>query len=287
MHDKNIIACNPLRIVSNFSWVNGVEVGNVMKPSKIILIVLVLAAAVVVFRALPVGEWIIQLEGYVRGLGPIGPVAMVLAYVLCTVLFIPGSAITIGAGTLFGLSTGFIVVVIGANLGALTSFLLARSLLREKVTSWASANPKFRSLDQAIGKQGFKMVLLTRLSPVFPFVLLNYLLGLTAVRTPSYVLANLLGMLPATFLFVYIGAAARDALAGPVDASANIYQTILKYVGLAATVAVVVLVTRVARKALREAEAAGRKHHDRSSAAARSAPQTGGLRRNAAGRRCP
>ena len=179
------------------------------------MISMLLAVLFVGFLFLPVRAWFMQIEGHVQSLGPIGPVVMVLAYVLCTVLFIPGSAITIGAGTLFGLSTGFIVVVIGANLGALTSFLLARSFLREKVTSWASANPKFRSLDQAIGKQGFKMVLLTRLSPVFPFVLLNYLLGLTAVRTPSYVLANLLGMLPATFLFVYIGAAARDALAGP------------------------------------------------------------------------
>ncbi len=218
------------------------------------MISLLLAVLFVGLLFLPVRAWFMQIEGHVRSLGPIGPVVMVLAYVLCTVLFIPGSAITIGSGTLFGLSTGLIVVVIGANLGALTSFLLARSFLREKVTSWASANPKFRSLDQAIGKQGFKMVLLTRLSPVFPFVLLNYLLGLTAVRTPSYVLANLLGMLPATFLFVYIGAAARDALAGQADASAGFYQTIVKYVGLLATVAVVVVVTRIARKALREAE---------------------------------
>ncbi len=225
-----------------------------MKSAKISLLVLLAVSLFIGFLFLPIRDWFMEIEGYVQSLGAIGPVVVVLAYVLCTVLFIPGSAITIGSGTLFGLSTGFIVVVLGANLGALGSFLLARSFLREKVTSWASASPKFRSLDQAIGKQGFKMVLLTRLSPVFPFVLLNYLLGLTAVRTPSYVLANLLGMLPATFLFVYIGAAARDALAGPVDASANIYQTIFKYVGLAATVAVVVLVTRVARKALREAE---------------------------------
>ena len=98
------------------------------------------------------------------------------------------------------------------------------------------------------------MVLLTRLSPVFPFVLLNYFLGLTAVRTGSYVLANLIGMLPATFLFVYIGAAARDALAGQMDASAGFYQQNLKVVGLLAAVAVVVVVTRIARKALREAE---------------------------------
>ncbi|HKY08716.1 MAG TPA: FAD-containing oxidoreductase, partial [Candidatus Binatia bacterium] len=152
------------------------------------------------------------------------------------------------------LKTGFAVVVLGANLGALCSFLLARSFLREKVAAWAAANPRFRSLDKSIGRQGFKIVLLTRLSPVFPFVLLNYFLGLTAVRTGAYVLANLIGMLPATFLFVYIGAAARDALTGQPDAAAGFYQQVLKYVGLAATLAVVVIVTRTARKALREAE---------------------------------
>jgi uncharacterized membrane protein YdjX (TVP38/TMEM64 family) len=225
-----------------------------MTRGKIALIVLLLVALVVGCLFLPVRAWFMHFEGYVQSLGAIGPAVVVLAYILCTILFVPGSAITIGAGTLFGLQTGFIVVVLGANLGALCSFLLARSFLREKVMSWAAGNAKFRSLDQAIGKQGFKMVLLTRLSPVFPFVLLNYLLGLTAVRTGAYALANLFGMLPATFLFVYIGAAARDAIAGEAAASAGFYQQILKYVGLVATVAVVVIVTRIARKALREAE---------------------------------
>ena len=225
-----------------------------MKANRAILVILVLGATVAGILFLPVREWFMHFESYVQSLGAVGPVVVVLVYILCTVLFIPGSALTIGSGTLFGLTTGFIVVFLGANLGALSAFLLARTLLRDKVANWAAANPKFRSLDQAIGKQGFKMVLLTRLSPVFPFVLLNYFLGLTAVRTGSYVLANLIGMLPATFLFVYIGAAARDALAGEMDGSAGFYQQILKYVGLLATVAVVVVVTRIARKALREAE---------------------------------
>jgi pyruvate/2-oxoglutarate dehydrogenase complex dihydrolipoamide dehydrogenase (E3) component/uncharacterized membrane protein YdjX (TVP38/TMEM64 family) len=225
-----------------------------MKKSRVILLVALLVAVTVGFFLLPLRQWFIELEGHVQSLGALGPAVVALAYVLCTVLFIPGSAITIGSGTLFGLMTGFLVVVVGANLGALCSFLLARTFLRERVARWADRNPKFRSLDQAIGKQGFKMVLLTRLSPVFPFVLLNYFLGLTAVRTRAYVLANLIGMLPATFLFVYIGAAARDAIAGQMDTSAGLYQQILKYVGLLATVAVVVIVTRIARKAMREAE---------------------------------
>jgi pyruvate/2-oxoglutarate dehydrogenase complex dihydrolipoamide dehydrogenase (E3) component/uncharacterized membrane protein YdjX (TVP38/TMEM64 family) len=173
--------------------------------------------------------------------------------VATTVLLIPGSAITIGSGTLFGLKTGFFVVLVGANLGALSAFLLARTFLRDKVARWAEGNPKFRSLDRAIGQQGFKMVLLTRLSPAFPFTLLNYFLGLTAVRTGPYIAANLLGMLPGIFLYVYVGAAARDALAGGMVA-AGLYQQILKYVGLLATIGVVLIVTRIARKAMREAE---------------------------------
>ena len=224
-----------------------------MKIGKFLLIALLVLGVVTVASFLPVRQWFLQFESYVRSLGAIGPLVVVLAYVIGTVFFIPGSAITIGSGTLFGLKTGFLVVVVGANLGALCAFLLARTFLREKVARWADGNPKFRSLDQAIGKQGFKMVLLTRLSPVFPFVLLNYFLGLTAVRTRAYVVANLIGMLPATFLFVYIGAAARDAIAGQMGA-VDFYQQILKYVGLLATIAVVVIVTRIARKALREAE---------------------------------
>ena len=226
-----------------------------MKSYKAIFIVGLLAAAIAGFLLLPVRQWFLAFEDYVHQLGSLGPLMVIIAYVASTVFFIPGSALTIGSGTLFGLTTGFIVVLIGANLGALCSFLLARSFLREKVAAWAAGSPKFRSLDQAIGRQGFKMVLLTRLSPVFPFVLLNYFLGLTAVRPGPYVLGNLLGMLPATFLFVYIGAAARDAIAGQ-PASTDFYQQILKYIGLAATIAVVVVVTRVARKALREAEQA-------------------------------
>lgn len=225
-----------------------------MKANKAIIVILLFGGIIAGILFLPVRQWFMHFESYVQSLGAIAPVLVVLAYILSTVLFIPGSALTIGSGTLFGLATGFAVVFLGANLGALCSFLLARTLLRDKVANWAAANPKFRSLDQAIGKQGFKMVLLTRLSPVFPFVLLNYFLGLTAVRTAPYVLANLIGMLPATFLFVYIGAAARDALAGQMDASAGFYQQILKVIGLLATVAVVVVVTRIARKALREAE---------------------------------
>lgn len=225
-----------------------------MNRSKAILLAALLLGVGVGFLFLPIREWLMHLEGYLRSLGSVGPAAVALAYVFTTVLLIPGSAITIGAGGLFGLKIGFFVVLVGSNLGALCSFLLATTFLREKVAQWAEQHPKFRSLDRAIGREGFKMVLLSRLSPAFPFTLLNYLLGLTAVSTGSYVMANLLGMLPGILLYVYIGAAARDALTGQMAASADLFQQVLKYGGLLATVAVVVIVTRIARRAIREAE---------------------------------
>ena len=226
-----------------------------MSPGKSIAVVLLLIAAGTCLLFFPLRQWFSDFETYVHALGAIGPVIYALAYVALTVLLFPASLVTVGAGTLFGLKTGLVVVLIGANLGALCSFLLARTFLRQRVTHWTESNPKFRFLDEAIGRQGFKMVLLCRLSPIFPFILLNYFLGLTAVRVVAYVLANLLGMLPAMFLLVYIGATARDALeAQPV--AGDFYQQALKYIGLAATVAIVVVVTRMARRALRQAEQA-------------------------------
>jgi uncharacterized membrane protein YdjX (TVP38/TMEM64 family) len=216
--------------------------------------ILLMAAIAVAALFLPFREWFGQLEAQVQRLGAVGPLAVSAVYVAATVLLIPGSVLTIASGTLFGMRTGLLVALTGANLGAMCSFLLARTYLRDKIARWAAGNPEFRQLDRAIGHQGFRMVLLSRLSPAFPFTWLNYLLGLTAVTPSAYVMANLLGMLPGAFLYVYIGAAARDALAGPADGSVVFYQQVVKYLGLLATVAVVVMVTRFARSALREAE---------------------------------
>ena len=216
--------------------------------------VIILLGIAVAFLFLPIQNGLIQLDSYVQSLGAFGPAVVGFTYILGTVLLVPGSALTLAAATLFGVKTAFIVVLIGANLGALCSFLLAKTFLREKVARWAEASPKFRSFDHAIGRQGFKMVLLARLSPIFPFNTLNYLLGITPIETGAYVLANLVGMLPGMILYVYIGAVARDALSGQMDPSVEFFQQALKYVGLAATIAVVLMITRAARKAMREAE---------------------------------
>ena len=219
------------------------------------LLVIVIAAIGLGSLLLPLREWFEQFESYVRSLGTLGPLLFAFAYMLLTVVLFPASVLTLGAGTLFGLKTGFFTALLGANLGALCSFLLARSFLRERVVLWTASHPKFRFLDEAIGKQGFKMVLLCRLSPIFPFILLNYFLGLTSVRTGAYILGNLFGMVPANFVFVYIGATAHDAVAGPAE-TLDFYQQAMKYVGLLATFIVFTVITRMARRALREAERA-------------------------------
>ncbi len=226
-----------------------------MQKLKPFLLIALLLALGIGFLFLPIRQWFLLLQVRIEALGAIGPIVIIVVYVALTVLLIPGSALTLGASTIFGFWKGLAIVLVGANLGALCSFLLARTTLREKVARWAAANPKFAALDRAIGQNGFKMVFLARLSPVFPFTLLNYLLGLTTVRTPAYILANLIGMLPGTVLYVYLGATAHDALAGGTATGATLWQQALKVVGLLATIAVVVSVTRIARKAMAQAEA--------------------------------
>jgi uncharacterized membrane protein YdjX (TVP38/TMEM64 family) len=227
-----------------------------MTLHRAFLVVLLLSAMAGSIFFLPIREWFSLFETYVYSLGAVAPIVYALGYAVLTVLLFPASIVTLAAGTLFGLKTGLLVVLVGANLGALCSFLLARTFLRERVIRWTASHPKFRFLDEAIGKQGFKMVLLCRLSPIFPFILLNYFLGLTAVRTVAYVCANLLGMVPAMFLFVYAGAAARATLESQPTGPADLYQQILKYVGLVATLVVFAAITRIARQALRDAERA-------------------------------
>lgn len=225
-----------------------------MNLRRAALLVIIIAIGAVGYLLLPLRDWSSQFETYIRSLGALGPLLFAFAYMVLTVVLFPASILTLGAGSLFGLKTGFFAALLGANLGALCSFLLARSFLRDRVVRWTAAHPKFRFLDEAIGKQGFKMVLLCRLSPIFPFILLNYFLGLTSVRTGAYVLGNLFGMIPANFVFVYIGATAHDAVAGPAEASLDFYQQAIRYLGLAATLVVFAVITRMARRALREAE---------------------------------
>lgn len=186
---------------------------------------------------------------WVEQLGPTGPAIFILIYIVACVLFIPGSALTLGAGAIFGVVKGSVYVSIGSTLGATAAFLVGRYVARDWIARKIEKNGKFAVIDAAVGREGWKIVGLTRLSPVFPFSLLNYAYGLTKVSLRDYVLASWVAMMPGTVMYVYLGSLAR---LGVEAQSATTAQNVLKLVGLLATVAVTVYVTRVAKKALKK-----------------------------------
>lgn len=216
---------------------------------RILVAVAVVVALIVVIRLLPTDEWLLALQAYVKGLGAVGWIVYALVYALCCVLFVPASLLTLGAGAIFGLVEGTIVVVIGATLGAVASFFLARTVLRSRIEAMTSANPKFRALDSAIGKEGAKIVLLIRLAPVFPFTYINYAFGLTRVKPLAYTLATLFGIIPGTFAFVYLGYSGAAAAAGTTDTT----RTIINIAGALLALVATIFVARVATRAIRRA----------------------------------
>lgn len=190
----------------------------------------------------------------VEGLGFIGYGVFVLMYIVASVFFIPGSILTLGAGAIYGLLEGFILVSVGSTLGATAAFVVGRYAARDWVARRVAGNPKFRAIDDAVAREGWKVVGLTRLSPVFPFTLLNYAYGLTKVSLGQYVLASWIGMMPGTVMYVYIGTLAGNiATLGAEDAQGGeTGKLVLQGIGLVATIAVTVYVTRIARRALKE-----------------------------------
>jgi len=213
---------------------------------------LLLGGLLLVGRSLDVAGGLRAFLAWTEGLGPLGPALLAGAYVLACVLLLPGSVLTLGAGAAFGFWQGLVAVSIGSTVGACAAFWLGRTIGRGWVEGKVQGDPRLRSLDRAVALEGRKIVFLTRLSPVFPFNLLNFFYGVTKVGFRDYALASWVGMLPGTAVYVLIGSLGRagaEAATGQGDG----LQTILRLVGLVATVAVTASVTRIARKALDEA----------------------------------
>jgi uncharacterized membrane protein YdjX (TVP38/TMEM64 family) len=184
---------------------------------------------------------------WVGRLGPWGPVIFIGLYVIATVLFVPGSVLTLGAGAVFGVVWGSIYVSVAATLGATCAFLVGRYLARDAIARKIEGNERFAAIDKAVENEGWKIVGLTRLSPVFPFTLLNYAFGITRVKLGHYILASWIGMMPGTVMYVYLGSLANAASG---ERTRTTGEWMLYGVGLLATVAVTIFVTRLAKKAL-------------------------------------
>jgi uncharacterized membrane protein YdjX (TVP38/TMEM64 family) len=214
---------------------------------KWFLVAALLALGFWAYRHLQFQQILSSLLDRVAGFGFWAPLVFVSVYVVATVFLIPGSVLTLGAGAVFGLGWGLVWVTLGANLGAQSAFLVGRYLARDWVARKIESRPAFRAIDQAVADEGWKIVLLTRLSPVFPFTFLNYALGLTRVRFRHYAPATFFGMMPGTVLYVYLGALAR---AGVQGGGRTPGQWVLLVVGLLATLVVTVFIARLSLRAL-------------------------------------
>ena len=186
---------------------------------------------------------------WIEGLGLLGMAVFVVLYVVACVLVLPGSVLTLGAGAIYGLPVGFALVSVGSTLGATATFVIGRYLARDWVAAKVSGNKTFTLIDDAVAKQGWKIVFLTRLTPLIPFNIQNYGYGLTKVSLFPYVLASWIGMMPGTVLFTYVGTLGGQA-AGDEQSAAT---WAMRAVALVATILVTVVITRIAKKALAEA----------------------------------
>jgi uncharacterized membrane protein YdjX (TVP38/TMEM64 family) len=206
--------------------------------------VAILIAAVLAWMFVPAAEWIDSLGQTVAGLGAAAPVLYVILYILGTIVLAPSPVMSIAAGVAFGW-WGLPLCVLAATAGATASFLLSRYFFDDTLEDWLTERPAFNAVRRAVDEESWRILLLLRLSPAVPFGLLNYLLGLTKTPLGTYVITTALGILPGSFVDIYIGVIGKEA--------GSTAQLSLLVVGLIATVAVAALITIKARGYLREA----------------------------------
>ncbi len=223
------------------------------KILRLLLITIVITLLIIAAKVFHFQEILQNALIWIKTLGFWAPLAFIFIYNIATILLIPGSILTLGGGLIFGLFQGSIYVFVAATLGATFAFLIGRYLSRGWVLKQIEGNVKFQAIDRAIANSGLKIVFLTRLSPIFPFNLLNYAFGVTQVSIKDYVLGSL-GMIPGTVMYVYLGSLAGDiAMLGtsvPTNPQVEKIQWIIRIVGLIATVIVTLYVTKIAKQAL-------------------------------------
>lgn len=215
---------------------------------------LIAALVVIALLARSAGNYLPEFAAWIGERGMWGVLAFILGYAVATVVAFPCSLLTLAAGAIFGIAQGTAFVFIGAVLGSSAAFLIARYIARPTVEKRVASDPRFAQIDRAVGREGWKIVGLLRLSPLLPYNLLNYALGLTSVSFRDY-LIGAIGMIPGTLLYVYSGKVAGElvVLAGGGGVERGTGYYIVLAIGLVATVGATVWVGRIARNALREA----------------------------------
>ena len=226
-----------------------------MRPARRIWFgaVLAIAAIVVWWVGRDLAPRMLDVVSRIRDMGPAAPLAFIAIYVAAVVAAFPASILTIAAGAVFGLLPGALYAFVGALMGSTVAFLLARYAFRDLVARRLATMPRFGAVERAVSAEGRRIVFLLRLSPLVPFNLLNYALGLTTIPAVDYVIASV-GMVPGTLLYAYGGKVTGEAiaLAGQAQVPKNASYYALLLGGLAATVAATAVATRAARRALRD-----------------------------------
>ena len=219
-------------------------------PRRALILLLSLTALLVAVWLLPAREWLIQSTDWAQAHPRIAWAGFILAYILAALFMVPGSILTLAAGVLFGVALGVALVSLAATLGACCAFLVGRFLARDWVESRLEAMPRFRALDRAVARRGWLIVLLARLSVVIPYNLLNYALGLTNVRFGAYLFGTLVGMLPAIFLYVYLGSEAGSLATLEQNGAPMIPQSLF-IAGLIVTALLILVIARLTARTLR------------------------------------
>jgi len=223
-----------------------------LKLIGVLLLVVALVVLIVVFNKEIFQKYLPNVLDFIKKLGIWGALIYIVIYITATVLFIPGSILTLAGGFIYGLYKGTLIVWIGATVGATLAFFIGRFLLRGWVEQKVQNYPKFRAVDAAVASRGWFIVLLFRLAPLLPFNLLNYALALTQVSSLHYFLATSVGMLPGTVMYVYFGSLAgniAEVVGGKAGPDLKL-KIVLWVVSGVIIVLVVVVVTMVARKAI-------------------------------------
>ncbi len=179
---------------------------------KLVIILVVLITIIVLMRVFGLTKYISiqniqKLNGWIKGFGPLGPVIYIFMYILSCVFFLPGIPITLLGAVAFGAVQGVIYVSIGATLGAAAAFLIARYAARSMVEEWIKKNERLRKIDEGVQKHGWRMLMITRLVPIFPFNVQNYVYGITNIKFWTYVFVSWICMLPGIVAYVFAGGA--------------------------------------------------------------------------------
>ncbi len=191
--------------------------------------------------------------GWMEHLGPWAAPAYVLVYALTCVFFVPSFVFTLGAGTLFGLPWGIPLALLGTGLGSVSALAIGRTLARPWVEQQFKNNKQFHALSAAVKKKGWQMILLARLSPVFPFSIGNYGFGLTDLPARDYFFASMLGTIPSASVYVYLGSVAGSvAAANSGGRTRTPAEWALLLAGLAATILLVRMIQQIAKKSITE-----------------------------------